>query len=59
MPTKPSPIEIPEPEKQPEVRPDNIPVVKPTPEISPEPFPEEEPGRTGPAEIPLPGKGGL
>lgn len=59
MPKKTSPIEIPVPEKQPEVRPDNIPVVKPVPEISPETFPEEKPDRTDPTEIPLPGEGGL
>lgn len=62
MPKKIMPVEVPEPGKEPEIRPEKIPAEKPEPEISPDYLPEEEPGKRTPQEIPPPGehvKGGL
>ena len=58
MPKKTMPVEVPEPGKEPEIRPEKIPTEEPTPapEISPDYLPEEEPGKSTPQEIPPPGE---
>lgn len=58
MPKKITPVEVPKPGEEPEIRPEKIPTEEPAPapEISPDYLPEEEPGKTTPKEIPPPGE---
>jgi hypothetical protein len=54
-----NPFEVPQPDRNPEVKPDAIPEKPALPEEEPEIVPEEEPEEPGgpsPAEIPPPGK---
>ena len=51
------PIEVPEPERTPEIKPDVDPEYPLIPEEDPDVIPEEDPYETPPVEIPPPGEG--
>lgn len=48
------PVEIPEPEKMPEITPDHVPESPEMPKEEPDNIPEEEPFITPPYEVPTP-----
>ena len=51
-----SPVEMPEPDKEPEIKEPDVPEETPIPTEEPDKIPVEDPYITPPQEVPLPGK---